>query len=422
VEYRLGLSKPWDVSRGDYTEGMSKLSLLPCILTKVVTNVVGATAATAGYTLGKLGTTVEQLVKPEEEISVADNKAFQLGFQAWLALNGIIPSIAYEEEGCDFDARDMRQTPLIVCNHQTYIDGMVLAASFGAPKIIAMAGTCKTPLVGHFAEEIGVIEVDRDDPNSRHATLEAIQAHVATWKPGDRPLLLFPEGTTSNGDSFLPFKRGAFIPGAPVRPVVLTYTGSWHPANTNFKETSKGELTPTGDVEWAEQFLGHFMHSLQVKVLAPYSPSDDEKAKPDLFAGNVRGAMLVAYTDLKKEVQARRDEEERNSVMNVARRFTKDLRDAPAHLMDIAKELWPRQEAPDQPSSPGSSPSRYAPHHRTRGRLEASRYNNTGRRRPAEEVRRSGRASSSGMGTSAAAPSSPAAAATENTRSRSDTV
>ena len=36
-------------------------------------------------------------------------------------------------------------------------------------------------------------------------------------------LILFPEGTTSNGTSLLPFRRGAFVAGVPVQPVLIKY-------------------------------------------------------------------------------------------------------------------------------------------------------------------------------------------------------
>ncbi len=41
--------------------------------------------------------------------------------------------------------------------------------------------------------------------------------------PHARPMLLFPEGTTTNGRFMLPFKSGAFLAGAPLQPVVLRY-------------------------------------------------------------------------------------------------------------------------------------------------------------------------------------------------------
>ena len=47
-----------------------------------------------------------------------------------------------------------------------------------------------------------------------------------------RPMLLFPEGTTTNGRYLLPFKSGAFLAGYPVQPVILHYqqAGPLHPS------------------------------------------------------------------------------------------------------------------------------------------------------------------------------------------------
>merc|ERR1711963_1293150 len=100
------------------------------------------------------------------EECTADSQVFQLGLTAWLRANGIFPTITYDEMPAEYANSlpdDMRVTPLIVCNHTSYLDGPILASSFGAPKIIAKKGTTDTPIVGNLAKEIGVIEVDRDD-------------------------------------------------------------------------------------------------------------------------------------------------------------------------------------------------------------------------------------------------------------------
>ena len=53
-------------------------------------------------------------------------------------------------------------------------------------------------------------------------------------------MLLFPEGTCSNGESLLPFSKGAFVPGKPVRPLVLHYGGWWTPANVRARRKRGG--------------------------------------------------------------------------------------------------------------------------------------------------------------------------------------
>merc|ERR1712232_809725 len=134
----------------------------------------------------------------------------------------------------------MKLTPIIVSNHISYIDPFVLADAFELPRVIAMSGSLDAPLLSTFARELEIIEVERSDADSRKATIDAIRQHVASWKPGTRPLLIFPEGTCTNGKDLIDFKQGAFVAGAPVRPVVLAYTGGWNPANVNFRLTEDG--------------------------------------------------------------------------------------------------------------------------------------------------------------------------------------
>jgi len=329
VTYRLHNVRQWDVSRATYAEGVSgKFYMMPTLMAKAVTNVVGLTLAASGFAVGKMEVgmknTWDHVVHGEKEDgTMADSAAFQWGFMSWLNLNGIFPNITYRDTNnagkrlrsmyCPSEdppvvppPEDMKQTPIIVANHTCYLDGMILAAVFGAPKVLAKAGTIAMPIIGRFADEIGVIEVDRADKDSRTKSVEAITSHVRDWRPGLRPLLLFPEGTTSNGDDLLDFKKGAFLPGQPLRPVILCYTGNWHPANVNFKTGTNGEIEPTSDAEWYSQFLGHMVHSLQIKVLPPYIPNEEEKHNPELFMNNVRVVMSKEFLELKDECERKR--------------------------------------------------------------------------------------------------------------------
>ncbi|CAE7427291.1 lpcat1, partial [Symbiodinium natans] len=169
--------------------------------------------------------------------------------------------------------------------------------------------------------------VDRSDPKSRSATIKAIEDHVASWKHGKQPLLLFPEGTTSNGESLLEFKKGAFVPGVAVRPAVLCYTGSWDPASVHYRANDDGKIQAIGDTEWAEQFLGHMMHSVRIRVLPPYVPSEEEKQDPLLFAKNVREVMTQAHGELRAEAQREKTESERRSLQAYAHRGVEAVED-----------------------------------------------------------------------------------------------
>lgn len=200
---------------------------------------------------------------------------------------------------------DISLTPVIVSNHTCYMDGGILACVFGAPRVVAMKSSRKVPIVGKFMEDMDVIFVDRERENSRQATLEAISKHCSEWTPGERPLLIFPEGTTTNGEVLKDFKKGAFVAGVPVRPVLMVYTGQWDPASTTYKETRDGQLVEQSIVEWGSQFFGHFVHSLHVRVLAPYFPSSAEKADPELYARNVQEYMASNLERVRADLRQR---------------------------------------------------------------------------------------------------------------------
>ena len=98
------------------------------------------------------------------------------------------------------------------------------------------------------------------------------------------PLLLFPEGTTTNGSALLPFKTGAFLTGAPVQPVLLRY---------RWRRFSPAWETITAPRHFFLTF-SQFAQSLEVLYLPVYEPSAAERADPAVYAAGVRAAMLRA--------------------------------------------------------------------------------------------------------------------------------
>lgn len=150
-----------------------------------------------------------------------------------------------------------------------------------------------------------MVFVDRSTGDSRKATMDAIEKHCTDWKVGSRPLLIFPEGTTTNGEGLVDFKRGAFVSGVPVRPVVTVYTGQFDPATTTYVQAEgdqDAEVKKTSDAEWAAQFMGHFIHSMHIRVLPPYIPSEEEKRDPDLYASRCRSYMEIELVRVRDEL------------------------------------------------------------------------------------------------------------------------
>jgi lysophosphatidylcholine acyltransferase/lyso-PAF acetyltransferase len=127
--------------------------------------------------------------------------------------------------------------------------------------------------------------VDRTKAAGAAGIAAAVRDRVADAAAGKaRPMVLFPEGTTTNGRFLLPFKTGAFLAGAPVRPVVLAY--------------DRTRVSPAWETISAPRHILLMLlqpaHGVTAYELPVWVPNDEERGDPALFADRVRRAMLAA--------------------------------------------------------------------------------------------------------------------------------
>jgi len=288
----------------------STMGALPGMLVHGLGGVVGVASVGVGFAVGKMFGAVTGG-------TIADSPTFRMATEAFLATNGIFPTVYFETESGEIRTppsnekeylRHLRSTPLIVSNHVSYLDALVLPLTLGWPRFIAKEEIKGWPIFGTLGRELDAVWVERDCPASRRKAHECIHAATSAWREGSRPLMVFPEGTTTNGKGLAPFKKGAFAPGLTVRPVLIKYTGSWDPSNTNFRlaeeqPTEGGDDGPKGPVpytekEWAMQFAGHIVHTMTVLVCKAYEPTIEEIQNAQLFASNIREDMLYRLEDL----------------------------------------------------------------------------------------------------------------------------
>lgn len=115
-----------------------------------------------------------------------------------------------------------RSAALIVANHVSYLDPIAILPHCPAAPL-AKAEVAEWPIVGPISGSLGVIFVARKDRIARARALRRIHDLLAAGVP----VLNFPEGTTTGGDSVRPFWRGSFgiaqRLGIPVVPVALRY-------------------------------------------------------------------------------------------------------------------------------------------------------------------------------------------------------
>lgn len=101
---------------------------------------------------------------------------------------------------------------LLVCNHLSYLDIVVLS-SIRPCIFVAKRDVAGWPLFGWLAHAAGTIFVDRLRPLSAAFAVNRIHATIADGLP----VVLFPEGTSSDGSTVLPFKSSLLESAAQLR-------------------------------------------------------------------------------------------------------------------------------------------------------------------------------------------------------------
>lgn len=147
----------------------------------------------------------------------------QPGMHRWA--NRLLPALGIELE---LSGQPRTDIPLWVANHLSWVDPLVLM-SLRPMGTIAKGEVTGYPLIGRWAKRSGIHFVDREDPTSRAAALAGFTASLHAR----RPMLLFPEGTTTRGERLAPFYEGglraAFDLGIPAQPLRLTSPAPHYP-------------------------------------------------------------------------------------------------------------------------------------------------------------------------------------------------
>ncbi|MDA0379143.1 MAG: lysophospholipid acyltransferase family protein, partial [Bacteroidetes bacterium] len=94
---------------------------------------------------------------------------------------------------------------LIVSNHIGTLDPWLLASHFDVA-FVAKAEMGSWPVIGFVCKAVGIIFAHRRNVMKTADTVNEIQERMR----GGVSVLIFPEGTTSNGRQLLPFKTGGF--------------------------------------------------------------------------------------------------------------------------------------------------------------------------------------------------------------------
>lgn len=158
---------------------------------------------------------------------------------------------------------------LYILNHQSMLDIMIFEEIH--PKDIcwiAKKEIAKLFFIGKMLKIPKMIAIDRKNPRSMALILSQAKEQIAQ----NRPIMIFPEGTRSDGESILKFHKGADILvkklQLKVQPIVIA--GSRHLLDTKKLSTRRGKLVveylalaDTSDDDWLQKARIAMEHSLK---------------------------------------------------------------------------------------------------------------------------------------------------------------
>ncbi|KAK9833484.1 hypothetical protein WJX84_005452, partial [Apatococcus fuscideae] len=172
--------------------------------------------------------------------------------------------------------------PTIISNHVGWADILVHMALY-YPSFVAKSGLRTVPLIGAICESMQCLFVERgrvEGPAQGIAgRLKSRMLLAASGQaPDTRPVLIFAEGTTTNGDYMLDFRSGAFLAGMPVQPVILKYR----------RDRLSHSWETIGAARHIFLTLCQPLSSVTALELPVYIPSEAERKDARLYASNVR--------------------------------------------------------------------------------------------------------------------------------------
>lgn len=177
---------------------------------------------------------------------------------------------------------------LFVANHVSWADIAVLGGMVDAA-FVSRADVADWPLVGPLARRAGTVFVARDRRAGTAGQAEAIRTRLRSG----RRVLLFAEGTTSDGSGVLPF-RSSLLAAADaaeaVQPVMLRYLA---PDGSALTPERMREVAWIGD----DALLPNLRALVRSPVLARVEFLPPLAAGPDrkTYAAQVRAAICAAH-------------------------------------------------------------------------------------------------------------------------------
>lgn len=192
---------------------------------------------------------------------------------------------------------------LIVCNHISWVDIPVIAAS-ELTRFVSKVEVASWPIAGWLSNAAGSFYIRRGAGGTKQL-IQALAAHLR----GGGSATVFPEGTTTEGDRMLKFQPRLFAAaidsGCPVQPIALCYSRA---ANGENIAAFVGEQTLTNNLN---RLLKEREMTVELTYCAPIRPQAGQDRAALAQAAHAAICAVVAPDSLPSSQQ---EAEQRESL------------------------------------------------------------------------------------------------------------
>jgi len=161
-------------------------------------------------------------------IGIFDKNKNNTGYltRLWARIILKFTNIQYSIEG--FDKLDLKKKYIIITNHQSVLDILIVFAIFPMPiSFFTKRELFSIPLFGFAMKSAGMVPVDR---YNKEKSKESVDIAVSKIHASNLSFVNFPEGTRMSFGELGKFKKGGFIlainSGLPIIPLTISYNKS----------------------------------------------------------------------------------------------------------------------------------------------------------------------------------------------------
>ena len=169
---------------------------------------------------------------------------------------------------------------VIISNHVSYVDGIVLGSLF--PVVFVSKKEVKRwPIIGQWTTLCGTIFINRQ----RKDLVSALVKEISRKLEQEANILLFPEGTSTNGERMLPFQTAPLAAPLRSRSVIIPITVAYRMIEEKPVSAANRDLIYWhGDMDFASHFW-KLLRLRSIEVMVTVQPEIECSRYPDNSAG-----------------------------------------------------------------------------------------------------------------------------------------